>query len=266
MRYQIQPGGRVNMQGVTMTFLIQRAWNLDNNEQLVNAPKWMDEDRFDIIAKAPTFGPAPEQAAGAAGGAANGPVGSPVDTDSVNLMLRKLLQDRFKLTVHNEQRPLTAYTLTAPKPKMKKADPSNRTGFHEGPGSDGKDPRTVNPAASRLVTCQNMTMAQFAENLPRIAGGYVGGANVLDSTGLDGAFDFTINFSAAGIVNNNGGGGRGGEGGSGGGAGVAEAPDPGSGITLQEALEKQLGLKLETTKRPGTVLVIDHAEQKPTDN
>jgi len=45
-----------------------------------------------------------------------------------------------------------------------------------------------------------------------------------------------------------------------------EASDPNGAITLFEAIEKQLGLKLATQKRPAPVLVIDHAEQKPTDN
>jgi uncharacterized protein (TIGR03435 family) len=43
-------------------------------------------------------------------------------------------------------------------------------------------------------------MAQFAENLPRIAGGYIRRANVLDATGLDGAYDFTLNFGGAGMA------------------------------------------------------------------
>ena len=38
--------------------------------------------------------------------------------------------------------------------------------------------------------------------------------------------------------------------------------DP-SGMNLFEAMEKQLGLKLEQTKRPGKVMVIDHLEEKP---
>jgi uncharacterized protein (TIGR03435 family) len=146
------------------------------------------------------------------------------------------------------------------KPKLQKADPSHRTGFHEGPGLDGKDPRVSNPAVGRLVTCENMTMAQFAANLPMIASGYIRGATVTDATELKGAWDFTISFSAAGIVN-----------GGGGGRGAAptagptglQSQEPNMGITLYEAIEKQLGLKLEQTKRPGAVMVIDHIEEKP---
>jgi uncharacterized protein (TIGR03435 family) len=47
---------------------------------------------------------------------------------------------------------------------------------------------------------------------------------------------------------------------------VSAASDPDGGMTIIEALDKQLGLKLETQKRPMTVTVIDHIEQTPTDN
>jgi uncharacterized protein (TIGR03435 family) len=60
-------------------------------------------------------------------------------------------------------------------------------------------------------------------------------------------------------------------GGRGGNAGQSEsaapmASDPSGGLSIFEAIEKQLGLKLETQKRPLPVVVIDHLEQKPTDN
>jgi uncharacterized protein (TIGR03435 family) len=47
---------------------------------------------------------------------------------------------------------------------------------------------------------------------------------------------------------------------------LTEASDPSGGITLLEAISKQLGLKLELQKRPVQVLVIDHVEPKPTEN
>jgi uncharacterized protein (TIGR03435 family) len=146
---------------------------------------------------------------------------------------------------------------------MKKADPANRTGYHEGPGPDGKDPRVSNPAVGRLVSCENMTMKQLAQNLPMMAGGYIQGATVYDETGIEGAFDFTLSFSGAGMVS---GAGRGGRGGDGMGAGTIEASEPNGAISLYEAIEKQLGLKLQQTKRPAQVLVIDHIETKPSEN
>ena len=48
--------------------------------------------------------------------------------------------------------------------------------------------------------------------------------------------------------------------------GVPVASDPGGGLTIFGALEKQLGLKLESQKRPMTVTVIDCLEQKVAEN
>jgi len=115
-----------------------------------------------------------------------------------------------------------------------------------------------------------MTMAQFAEQLQNIAPGYIH-SPVLDATGLEGAWDFTLNFSPAGMFQ--GGGGRGGDRGGDGGQPSGAAPaasgaipvasEPNGALTLLEAIDKQLGLKLEMKKRPVSVLVIDHIEQKP---
>ncbi len=258
--FRPQRGGRVVIEGLPLANLIMRAWNLFSPDMIAGAPKFVASDRYDITAEAPTYGPDPDAEAGPAQGARF----QTIDPDSINLMLRNLLIERFKIQSHTEERPSTAFVLTSLKPKMKKADPANRTGFHEGPGADGKDPRLVTPAAGRLVTCENMTMKQLAQNLGMIAGGYIQGATVYDETGIEGAFDFTLNFSGAGMV---GGGGRGGRGGDGAaGAAVPEAADPSGAISLFEAMEKQLGLKLERAKRPAPVLVIDHIEPKPIEN
>jgi uncharacterized protein (TIGR03435 family) len=241
--------GRVNLQGYTLKNLIMLAWDLNGDNMLEGAPKWLDADRFDVIAKVPS-GPSSDAF---------------TDMDSIKPLLRTLLLDRFKMAVHNEDRPIAGYVLTVAKPKLKKADPAGRTRYLEGPGPDGKDPRNANPALSRLVTCQNMTIAQFASLLPNIAGGYIR-TPVLDETGIEGAWDFTLSFSPAGMVN--GGGGRGGLRGGDAGppGGEAVASDPGGGLSLFDAVSKQLGLKLEMQKRPMPVLVIDRVEQKPTDN
>lgn len=254
MMFQIQPGGRVNIAGVPLKFLIEQAWNV-TDDMVSGMPKWMESDRYDIVAKSPV----PD-----------------LDFDDVLIMLRALVTERFKMTTHTEDRPVTAYTLVAVKPKMKKADPTSRTKYKEGPAADGKDPRDKTPILSRLVTCQNMTMAQFAEKLKDIAPGYIH-TPVLDGTGLEGGYDFTLSFSAVGLTRAipgmggapvaPGGPGPGGPGGpaSSTADGIA-ASDPNGAVTLFEAVEKQLGLKLEATKRPVPVLVIDHAEQKPTEN
>ncbi len=244
----LMPGGRIDLRGYPLKVLIQIAWDINNpDEMLSGAPKFLDSARFDIIAKASavTAGPATAQQ---------------IDIDSLRLMFQALLVDRFRMKVHYEERPVNGYVLTAIKPKLQKADPSNRTGCHEGPGPDGKDPRIANPVLSRLLTCQNMTIAQLAEQLPNLANGYVH-TPVLDLTELTDPYDFTLSFSAINVLQNGIPGPQSAQGES-----NANASDPSGGISLPDAMLKQLGVKMELKKRSMQVLVIDHVEEKPTEN
>jgi len=224
----------VNLGGLSLKTMIQLGWDLNGDEMMADAPKWLDDGRWDVVAKAPIEVANQDQA----------------DIDTLRVMLQHLLEERFRLKTHMEERPINAYVLSAGKPKMAKADPSNRTNCHDGPGADGKDPRTANPVLNRLITCQNMTMAQFALELPRFANGYVHNA-VMDQTGLDGVYDFTINFSGAGLLQ---------------GAGAGPNAEPNGAVSLPDAISKTMGVKLEMVKRPVQVLVIDHVEEKPTEN
>jgi uncharacterized protein (TIGR03435 family) len=187
----------------------------------------------------------------------NNPNNVQIDIDDARAMLRALLIQRFKIVTHMEPRPIDAYTLVvADKPKLQAADPANRTTFFNGPAPGAKDLRDANPALNRLITVQNMTMAQFAEDLTTMAGGYIK-EPVVDATGLDGAWDFVLNFSGINVVNA----GRGGDAS----AGALAASAPTGALSLFDALQKELGLKLEQRKRPMQVLVIDHIEEQPTD-
>ncbi len=233
--------GRVEAHNMPLKNIITFVWDMNSDDLLANAPKFLDSAKFDIVAKAPP--PAP---------------GEQFDDDDLRLMVRKLLAERFNLKTHYEERPVDGYVLTAVKPKLIKADPSNRTGCHEGPGADGKDPRDANPVLGRLMTCQNMTMAQFVEQLPNQANGYAH-VDVLDQTGLTGAYDFTLSFSTIGQFQGNGPGQPGANPGQ-------AAPDPNGAISLPEAINRTLGLKLELKKRPMQVLVIDHIDEMPTAN
>jgi len=254
LMFRVLPSGQVDLQGVPLKMLIAFAWNFEfatTNDMIVGAPKFLDSARFDIKAKASV-------------GASTGPtIAPPIDIDDLRLMLRALLADRFKLATHTEDRPVTAYNLVAVKPKLKPADPANRTSFKEGPGADGKDPRNTNPTLSRLVTFQNMTMAQFADVLQKIAPGYIH-SPVLDATGLEDAWDFTLSFSGSNLLQ--GASARGGDAGQQPPGGAPTASDPNGAVSIFDAVSKQLGLKLEEKKRAVSVLVIDHVEEKPTDN
>jgi len=238
-RYQMQPGGRLTAEGMPLRFLISRAFNTNNNEQVTGMPNWVDTERFDIIAKAPSAGPSAPA----------------MDTETAAPMMRALLADRFKMTYHTEERPVSAYSLASAKPKMKKADPASRTSCKSAIAPAGA------PPGSQILTCQNITMAQFADRLQNMAPEL--SWPVLDATGIEGGWDFTLIFSRnAGMMM---GGGRGGDAGLGDGA-TPSASEPTGALTLFEAVEKQLGLKLEMHKRPTPVIVIDHIEQKPTEN
>jgi uncharacterized protein (TIGR03435 family) len=254
MRFDIKPGGRVNISGFPLRDLIQQAWGL-RPDMLIGTQKGLDEDRFDIVAKAPAAAESTELATGAQ----NGPVEPPqVDFETVQVMLRGLLKDRFKLAMHEEERTVNAYTLVAVKPKMTKADPASRTKFTQGPTANGKSPAP----GTRLFTAQNLNMAQFADQLQRMAPGYIQ-TPVLDATGLDGSYNFTLAFAPAGAAR--GGGGRGGKRGPAM-ADSGEPSDPSGVMSLPEAIDKQLGLKLEQQKRQVKVWVIDRVERTPTEN
>jgi uncharacterized protein (TIGR03435 family) len=82
---------------------------------------------------------------------------------------------------------------------MKKTDSESRTTCTEFPGPDGKDPRMANPAITRLLNCTNVTMAQFGKLLLVDADDYVP-SPVLDKTGIEGGWDFTLYFSDAAVV------------------------------------------------------------------
>jgi len=231
-------GTQVNLQGVTLKFLISFAWDLNpnDNDVPVNSPKWLSEDKFDILAKLTSTAK-----------------GEDIDPEDLRRALRLLITERFQMKSHMEDVPMNGYQLVAASPKLKKADPTNYTTCKEGPGPDGKDPRTANPVLNRLLTCQNITMDQIAEELQRVAGGYIYGP-VLNATGIEGSYDFTLSFSSADKV-------------KGGGPASADGTtpsDPNGAVSLYDAVSKQLGLKLEKQKRPMHVLVIDHIEQKPT--
>jgi uncharacterized protein (TIGR03435 family) len=253
-----QPGGRIDFQAIPLSVIITAAWDLrlDPGEDIAGAPKWVKSANFDLVAK--TYA--------ATGGTTN--ANNPqIDIDDLRAMLRALLVDRLKMVIHYEDRPQTAYTLVAAKPKLKKADPLGRTGCKVGPAPIGKDSKEGPP--SFLARCQNMTMAQFAEQLPTIAPVYIHNP-VLDASGIEGAWDFTLTFSPVppNLMGGGGGGGRGGAPGPPPGSsppagGGSEASEPSSAVSLFDAIERQLGMKLEMHKRPLPVLVIDHIEEKP---
>jgi uncharacterized protein (TIGR03435 family) len=134
----VTPGGGFQARAESMRKLFATAWDVhwDHiDEMIMGMPKWMDSARYDILAKpaSVTTGSPP-------------PRSSFVD-DDLRLMLRVLLTDRFKIRTHYENRPVSAYTLVAAKPRLRKADPANR--------ADCKEAHTVenDPRAPLAPAC-----------------------------------------------------------------------------------------------------------------
>jgi len=236
-------GSQINLRGATMQWFITWAWDV-SDEMVADPPKWFSQDRWDLLAKL-SHDPATADSKG----------NPEINLDQLQAMIKKLLADRFGLQLHTEERPADAYTLVAANPHMKKADPDNRTGCHEGPGPDGKDPRIASPILNRLLTCQNMTMAQFGDILRIQVNGYIH-SPVLDKTGLTDAYDFTLSFSGVGQLQN-----------APKPSDAASGPsDPNGAVSIFDAVQKQMGVKLVKEKHPVQMLVIDHINEKPTDN
>lgn len=245
-------GDEVNLHAFPLKSLIYLVWDLDSNDkgEIVGAPKWLDSDKIDVQAKV------------AASNLIEGakPGRPPISFDDVREMLKALLIDRFEMKVHMENQLVDAYDLVAVKPKLTPADPKSRTNCHEGPGPDGKDPRTAHPIFNMLVTCQNVTMAQAGEKFPTFAAYYLYYPAV-DKTGLKGGWDFTLNWSSGDNMP-----------GFSGGGGTSPAPngdkalDPNGALSFYDAVSQELGLKLIKVKRLEPVLVIDHIDEGPTPN
>jgi uncharacterized protein (TIGR03435 family) len=240
-RAQLLPNGQVNASAAPLNLMIALAWDLPNPTYLVG-PKWLETTRFDVTARAFATTNPDNQAQ--------------LDEDRIRLMLRSLIVERFQMKFHMEDRPMPAYNLRADGPKMTKSDPTKRTRCFEGapPGSAA----AAKPQPfTRQVTCQNVSMDQFGQLLPSIAGGYTR-ARAIDMTGLEGGYDFTINFSTIGQVQGP----------------APDAANPGTGIPvdptgalpLPDAARRQLGIRLEEVKRLLPVMVVDSISEKPLDN
>jgi uncharacterized protein (TIGR03435 family) len=242
---RVEPGGRVRID-MTLKGLIAESFGDISPDRIAGGAKLTNPTCWQIVAKAPV------ENGGAAGW--NGPVWNGLDIDSMRKMLGALLAERFKLMTHTEDRPVEGYAITSGGAKLRKADPVNRPGCSEGPGVDAKDPRILNPVASRLITCRNMTLAQFAAELNKEV---FRSRPLGDRSGIQGRYDFTINFSPTSVFGN-----------------VAfpdananELPSiPDGAISILEALKGQLGLKLEAAKVTAPVLVVDSVEEAPTEN
>jgi uncharacterized protein (TIGR03435 family) len=203
---RLEPGGRYIMNNLTLKLLIANAYAVPE-PRISGGPGWRDSDRFDIEARV---------------GIAIPPW--PDSMQQLSQMLQSMLADRFKLTVHRETREEPVYELVAAKggAKLLAAADDAPAGFEM--------------AAGRIKSMA-VPLRYLAINLE-----YVLGRPVIDRTGLEGKYDYTVTYTPDNAP-----------------------PADTNGASIFTALQNELGLRLQPAKAPVELLVIDHAE-KPDAN
>jgi addiction module HigA family antidote len=214
-RISIGPAG-LRGNNVTLKHLITEAYRVQPY-QVFGGPNWLDIDEYDVEAK----------------------TDGPTTSEQAALMLRGLLTDRFRLSLHREARELRVYDLVG-----------DKHGAKIRATKDAETPATKAGAAG--VRSFHGDLQQFADLLsiqlsiavsddpgrPGRASGQP--VPVRDKTGLSGIFDFSVEVK----------------------------PEAGADMLAlwQGVLQDQLGLKLESRKAPVEVLVIERAERIPVAN
>jgi uncharacterized protein (TIGR03435 family) len=276
-------GDKYTVSNITLKLLVQTAYQRPSTGgpvaqlQMIGAPPWMDSDRYDVQATADCSS-------------------GPVSREQLQLMVRSLVEERFQLKAHMETRELAIYNLVVAKdgPKIKRSEdqtPVTQTQVQPPQLCAPLPPPPTNPPIPLIPPGQRGSPFDPASPAPR---GFMGGMfsqsmimlrgsavtltsmigmmqqqvgrPVIDKTELKGLYDFTLRFSPENLTSP-----LGAlapppppppPGGAPPAPGTAPASEPLPSIftALQE-----IGLRLEPTKGPVEVLVIDSV-QKPTEN
>ena len=235
---RVQPGGQMTVTNNSLYNLIRNAYGTQRFEMIpgANLPSWIDSDKWDIVAKPPA--------------------GAPEVQEQMQLRLRSLLEDRFKLAARREMREMPIYELIVARTDGqlgKQIKPSGDECTAQGRArAAGEQPPPMptggfcgTRTGNGTVSMKGVPLSNFVRNLGGMTGRFV-----IDKTGLTGPYDLDLQWTpdptAAG--------------------GPAQgAPGPGDGASLFAAIQEQLGLKLEARRAPVEVLVIDSAE-RPTED
>lgn len=232
------PGGRYDAVGIPLRYIILAAYEIPPI-QLIGGLTWLDTEGFDISARAE------------AGSVASGPP-DPPSLHRLHLMLRTLLEDRFRLSIHRETRQGPLYELVVARggfklQALKDVDCSvvNPPDTNLGCGDFTEASRNGSLAGPRV------RISDVAEVLPLLLD-----LPVTDRTHINGYFNidlrWTVRTDATLNARDSNREGR------------PDQPQAGvdrGDLTIYAALEQQLGLKLEAKKGPIEILVVDRVER-----
>jgi len=230
---------RLSAVNVTLHMLVRYAFNVPDY-RLSGGPNWMDSDRFDI----------------------EGAAGRVAEFDEIRAMTRSVLEDRFKLRSHVEQREQPIFVLTVARRDGRLGDQMIPAGDEcksitppagapppppPPPGGvPAGGPRCPSMLGIGAVSGRKLPMSLLVSTLSNYLN-----RHIVDRTNLTGTFDLDLRWTPDNVNVT---------------PGTAPFPvfpfDP-NGPSLSTALQEQLGLKLDSSRGPVDVLVIDSVE-KPT--
>lgn len=208
----IYPGGRLDAKATTIQFLLEWAYDLLPSQHS-RGPAWIDSERFDIIAKA---------------------AGNATD-DQMKVMTQELLAERFKLKFHRERRegPILLVTLGEAAPKLFPPKEGEVHSLRVMPQTDSEQ-----KIVSYRVVATRFSFVQLNQTFARQLGRVI-----VNETGLDGDFDFTLDFTPD-----------------------ENRPNPLDPSLIISAMRDQLGLNVKAQKGLVDYLVIDSVEKVPEGN
>ena len=225
-----QPGGRFTAEGVSLQDLIVFAYDLQPY-QIVDGPRWLNTERWDVIA--------------------TGAPGTPAD---VLRALQQLLADRFSLVVRREMRELPVYAVVLARSDGRLGPQLKRSEIDcDAARAQAMKTGVIPPNAKQLCIAEGRVGSIRIGGAPLSAFAAMVSTRlqraVIDRTGLTGPWDLTLTYTpepsqiAQGVLS----------------PGDQPAFDP-NGPSIFTAVQEQLGLRFDAIRAPVDVLVVERAD------